>query len=107
MRRLGPAAVAALLSDPQRATPVLLDVREPWEYEICHLAGARPIPMGLIAERIAELDPAAETVVICHHGVRSARVGAFLESHGFRDVVNLEGGVAAWAEQIDPDMPTY
>lgn len=107
MRRLGPAAVAALLSDPQRAVPVLLDVREPWEYEICHIAGAKLVPMGVIAVRVDELDPAAETVVICHHGIRSARVGAFLESRGFQDIVNLEGGVAAWAEQVDPGMPTY
>lgn len=107
MRRLGPAAVAALLSDTDHAAPLLLDVREPWEYEICHLDGARLIPMGVIADRVAELDPAVETVVICHHGVRSARVGAFLESRGFQDIVNLEGGMAAWAEQIDPGMPTY
>ena len=107
MRRLSPVAVAALLSDTQRVVPVLVDVREPWEFEICHIAGARLVPMGLIAERIAELDPEAETVVVCHHGVRSARVGAFLESRGFQNVVNLEGGVAAWAEQVDSGMPTY
>lgn len=107
MRRLSPAAVAALMSDPQRAAPVLLDVREPWEFEICHITGARLVPMGVIAERLGELDPAVETVVVCHHGVRSARVGAYLESRGFQNIVNLEGGVAAWAEQVDPGMPTY
>lgn len=107
MRRLDPAAVAALLADPQRPTPVLLDVREQWEYGVCHIAGSRLVPMGVIPAQVDELDPALETIVICHHGVRSARVGAFLESRGFRDVVNLEGGVAAWAEQVDPGMPTY
>jgi rhodanese-related sulfurtransferase len=104
---MSPAAVAAMMSNPQHPAPVLLDVREPWEFEICHIAGARLVPMGVLAERMSELDPAAETVVVCHHGIRSARVGAYLESRGFRNVVNLEGGVAAWAEQVDPDMPAY
>jgi rhodanese-related sulfurtransferase len=60
-----------------------------------------------LAERFETLDPAAPTVLICHHGMRSAQVGYFLEQHGFSDIVNLNGGVARWAEQVDPAMPRY
>ena len=104
MRQLTPTELAAWLADPQR---VLLDVREPWEFELCHIAGARPMPMGSVPVRLAELDPAAETVVICHHGGRSAQVGMFLERQGFGNVINLSGGVAAWARQVDPGMAQY
>ena len=86
---------------------VLLDVRDPWEYEICRLSGSLNIPMNEIAEKTNELDPDARTIVICHFGMRSMEVGNFLESAGFRDIVNLEGGLDAWAEQVDPDMPRY
>ena len=87
--------------------PVLLDVREPWEFEICHIEGSQPMPMGSVPARAAELDTQAETVVICHHGGRSAQVGMFLERQGFENVINLAGGVAAWAAQVDPTMPRY
>ncbi len=86
---------------------VLLDVRDPWEFEICRLGGSLNIPMNEIAGKTNELDPGARTVVICHFGMRSMEVGNFLESAGFRDIVNLEGGLDAWAEQVDPDMPRY
>lgn len=87
--------------------PVLLDVREPWEYETCRLAGSLNIPMGEITERMNELDPAAMTIVICHHGMRSFQVGDYLEGSGFKDIVNLEGGIDAWAERVNQDMPRY
>ena len=87
--------------------PVLLDVREPWEFELCHIEGSQPMPMGSVPARAAELDAQAETVVICHHGGRSAQVGMFLERQGFENVINLAGGVAAWAAQVDPTMPRY
>ena len=87
--------------------PVLLDVREPWEFEICHIEGSQPMPMGSVPARAGELDAQAETVVICHHGARSAQVGMFLERQGFENVINLAGGVAAWAAQVDPAMPRY
>ncbi len=87
--------------------PVLLDVREPWEFELCHIEGSQPMPMGSVPARAGELDAQAETVVICHHGGRSAQVGMFLERQGFQNVINLAGGVAAWAAQVDPAMPRY
>ena len=86
---------------------VLLDVRDPWEFEICRLNGSLNIPMNEIAGKTQELDPDARTIVICHFGMRSMEVGNFLESSGFRDIVNLDGGLDAWAEQVDQDMPRY
>ena len=86
---------------------VLLDVRDPWEYDTCRLAGSLNIPMGEITERMNELDPEARTIVICHHGMRSFQVGDYLESSGFKDIVNLEGGIDAWAERVNQDMPRY
>ena len=87
--------------------PVILDVREGWEMQICALPGSTHIPMGQIPDRLSELDPARETVVVCHHGVRSRRVIGFLEPRGFTQLYNLTGGVDAWAREIDPGMPTY
>jgi len=87
--------------------PVILDVREPWELKICVLPGSTHIPMGQVPGRLEELDPARETIVVCHHGVRSLRVVQFLASRGFKNLYNLQGGVDAWAREIDPGMQTY
>jgi len=86
---------------------VLLDVREPWEFQACRIEGARLLPMRELPARIGELDPAAETVVICHHGGRSLQAAMFLERQGFSCVHNLSGGVDAWARSVDPAMPLY
>lgn len=94
-----------LHSDKPR--PVLLDVREPWEVNICHIDGSINIPMQQIPERLQELDDETDIVCICHHGMRSAQVAMFLERHGFTRLHNLTGGVAAWAASVDPSMPQY
>jgi rhodanese-related sulfurtransferase len=90
-----------------RKPPFMLDVREPWEIEICRIDGALALPMAAVPSRLPELDPDAETVVICHHGVRSFQVALFLERNGFSSVHNLVGGVDAWSRDIDPAMPKY
>jgi rhodanese-related sulfurtransferase len=87
--------------------PVLIDVREPHEFQYCHIPGSVNIPMNKLAGALNTLDPAQETVVICHHGMRSAQSGQFLIGHGFSNIINLKGGVAAWAVEADPKMPTY
>ncbi|MGQ0657672.1 MAG: rhodanese-like domain-containing protein [Chromatiales bacterium] len=94
-----------LHSDGDR--PVLLDVREAWEFAICHIEGSRNVPMADVAAALPALDAAAPTVVICHHGVRSAEVVDYLDRLGFRDVSNLEGGIDGWAREINQSMPTY
>ncbi|MHB8345602.1 MAG: rhodanese-like domain-containing protein [Acidiferrobacterales bacterium] len=93
--------------DLQPELPQLLDVREPWEVRLCALAGSLHIPMDQIPARLGELDPSRQTVVICHHGVRSHHVARFLEHQGFADVWNLSGGIDAWAREIDREMATY
>jgi rhodanese-related sulfurtransferase len=107
MQHLRPAELKAWLDDPERPKPLLLDVREGWEFERCHLQGATPLPMSTMQTRVGELDSRRETVVICHHGVRSFHVARFLEHNGFDRVINLTGGVDAWAKEVDPAMPTY
>ena len=86
--------------------PELLDVREPWEFELARIEGSRLISMGELAERVSELDPTAKTVVICHHGARSAYVTQALERAGFARVLNLEGGLDAYAD-VDESVPRY
>src|SRR5215213_2173657 len=84
--------------------PELLDVREPWEFELARIEGSKLIPMGQLAGRVSELDPARETVVICHYGGRSAYVTLTLQRAGFAKVLNLEGGVDAYAN-VDWSVP--
>ena len=107
MNQLRAPALAAWLADDSRSKPLLLDVREGWEFELCRLDGAQLMPMQTIPARCHELDPNQTIVVICHHGMRSQQVGRFLESQDFTDIHNLVGGVAAWAEEVDPQMPRY
>jgi len=86
---------------------VLLDVREPDELAIACIDGAVHIPMNDIPERLHELDPAADIIVICHHGIRSAHVAAFLRQHRFGSVANLSGGIDGWALTVDRSMERY
>lgn len=86
--------------------PILLDVREPWEHAKSRIDGSKLVPMSEVQHRLPELDPEAETVVICHHGLRSAYVTRFLSRSGFENVLNLEGGLDAYAD-VDPSVPRY
>jgi len=87
--------------------PLLLDVRQPWEFEVCKIENSVLLPMSQITAEYNTLDFDRETVVICHHGIRSRRVGRYLEQAGFSNIINLSGGVAQWAQTVDNDMPTY
>ena len=107
MQNIAPSELAAWIADPGRARPQLLDVREPWEHQTCRIPESLLVPMGEIPARIAELDAETPTVVICHHGARSLHVAAFLEQHGFPRVLNLAGGIDAWARAVDAAMPVY
>jgi rhodanese-related sulfurtransferase len=94
---------AALAAGPH----AILDVREDWELALCSIAGAQHIPLGELAGRLAELDRGRPLVVICHHGIRSRAAQEFLLRQGFRHVVNLSGGIDAWARRVDPSMAVY
>lgn len=107
MQQIRARQLAEWLADDNRPAPVLLDVREPWELDLCQLAGTQHIPMHLVPVRCDDIDPNRDVVVICHHGGRSMQVAMFLERKGFRSVHNLMGGVEAWAAEVDPTMRRY
>jgi rhodanese-related sulfurtransferase len=100
--------LAAQLADYLRSeSPVLIDVREPWEFDICHIDNSINIPMGQIPQSLQQFENDSEFVLICHHGVRSMRVIQFLQAQSIENLINLEGGVDAWAREVDPSMPVY
>jgi len=107
VKQITPEELQLWLADAGREPPALLDVREPWEYQTCHIKGSTLVPMNTVPARAQELDASADTIVICHHGARSYQVAMFLERSGFSSLYNLQGGVAAWAQQVDPAMPEY
>ncbi len=86
---------------------VLLDIRDQWEYDLCHINGSINISLSEIMQRKYELDKQARTVVICHHGMRSVMTAEHLIAEGFEQIVNLEGGINAWASTIDKSMTRY
>jgi rhodanese-related sulfurtransferase len=88
-------------------TPVLLDVREPYEYSLAKLEGSMLIPLGTLPESLDKLDRGAEIVAYCHHGMRSADAVGFLLQQGYSNVKNLVGGIDAWSVQVDPSVPRY
>lgn len=105
MREIAADEAARLLAGS--TPPLLLDVREAWEVETAAVAGALCIPMGEVPTRLGELDRDRTVVVMCHHGRRSAQVAYLLERSGFREVINLAGGIDAWSEQVDPGIARY
>ncbi len=107
MQTITAPELASWLADSNRTAPLLLDVREKWEFDTCHLPGAILMSMNTVPTRFQELDEEAQIVCICHHGARSMNVANWLERQGFGQVINLAGGVHAWALQVDSTMPTY
>ena len=85
----------------------LIDVRETWEYEICHLPNSKLVPLSGLPRFLADADSDLSYIFICHHGIRSARATAFALANEFEHVFNLTGGVAAWSASIDPQFPVY
>lgn len=104
MRQLSSTQLADYLLEHQ---PLLLDVREPWEYQICHLPDSQLMPMSQFTGQVGQLDPERETVVICHHGIRSRQVAMYLEHLGFGNIINLADGIDGWARSVDPQMAVY
>jgi adenylyltransferase/sulfurtransferase len=86
---------------------VLIDVREPHEYQICRIPTSRLIPLGELPKRVGELDPEAEIVAHCKSGIRSGKAVDFLKQAGFRNVRNMKGGILAWSDKVDPSVPKY
>ncbi len=105
LKEITPREFQTLAAQDSRVT--LLDVREEWELARACVEGALHIPMGQIPDRLAELAAEEVIVVMCHHGGRSATVAGFLQRNGFGQVVNLAGGIDAWARDLDPNVPSY
>ena len=101
-----PEDVKLKLAAGERFT--LLDVREPWEFENARIEGAKLIPMGDVPSRAhQELDPEDHIVVVCHHGVRSMSVTAWLRQQGFEKAQSMRGGIDAWSRRVDTTVPAY
>ena len=107
MEQITAPELAQWLNDKNRPQPFLLDVRELSEVQLCQIPESFHMAMQTVPMRLNELDPEAQIVCICHHGGRSMQVARFLEQHDFDHVINLAGGVHAWALQVDPTMATY
>lgn len=101
-------AAALLKNNNIESKTRLIDVREPFEYELAHVEGGELIPMGEVPARAhQELDPDERLLVLCHHGVRSMNVTVWLRNQGFEQAQSVRGGIDAWAAEVDPTVPRY
>lgn len=91
----------------QQEPPLILDVREPFEFQIANVQPSLHIPMGELQQRIVDLNKTQAVVVLCHHGIRSQQVADYLAYLGFSSVFNLTGGIDAWSSQCDATVPRY
>ena len=104
MRRMQAQELSEYLTN---STPLLIDVREPWEFEICRIDGSINIPMGAVPQQLEQIRAAEESVIICHHGVRSMNVIQYLLQQDINHLINLDGGIDAWAQTVDRSMAVY
>lgn len=104
---IAPAELAAWRQDAGGERPFVLDVREPWEFEYCRIEDSHSLPLPLLPQAADRLPRDRDIVVVCHHGVRSVHAAAWLVRAGFDRVHVLRGGVAAWADQVEPAMRRY
>jgi adenylyltransferase/sulfurtransferase len=86
---------------------VLVDVREPWEFEICRIEGAKLVPLGSLAASLNALPDVDELICYCHHGMRSLDVAAWLRFQGFERAKSLAGGIERWSREVDSRVPRY
>jgi rhodanese-related sulfurtransferase len=101
-----PEELVRLRQEPSH--PIVLDVREKWEYDTAHVADSLLMPMGEVPSRAYnELDPDQPLVVLCHHGARSLNVTMWLRQQGYEHAQSLAGGIDAWSRTIDPSVPRY
>ena len=104
---IDPGELVAWRQDAGREPPLVVDVREPWEFEYCRIDDSQSLPLHALPQAIAHLPRERDIVVVCHTGVRSFHAVAWLKRAGFDRVHNLRGGVAAWAAQVEPTMKRY
>jgi len=102
-REIAPHELRHLLD---RGEVTLIDVREPWEAEVCSIAGGTLLPMGSLPRRLQDIPPERPVALYCHHGVRSLMAAQFLAGYGF-DALSLAGGIERWAADVEPGMARY
>ncbi len=103
-----PEALSTLLGNAEEPPFLLLDVREPQEVQLARIHGSVSVPMGEVPSRAhAEFDPDGRIIALCHHGVRSLHVAAWLRKEGFEQAQSLAGGIDAWSLRVDPRIPRY
>jgi rhodanese-related sulfurtransferase len=107
MHQITSQELAEWLADENRPNPQLLDVREPWEFEMGHIQSAMPIPMHTVPVRLNDIQPDEPVVCICHHGGRSMQVAMFLQSRGYSTIYNLSGGMDVWSQVVDTSIRRY
>lgn len=110
MQAITPTRLAELIAARAEAgapLPLMIDVREAWEWNLCHIPGSLHVPMHLIPLKMQDLDSSREIVCVCHTGARSGQVVQYLQARGFGRAINLHGGVEEWANSVDPTMPHY
>ena len=100
-----PADVQARLEQGEKL--VLIDVREPWEYALCRIEGAKHVPLGTLAASLETLPDVDEVICYCHHGVRSLDAAAWLRFQGIEKAKSLSGGIERWSVEVDPKVPRY
>ena len=106
MQTGSPEEISQLLANPPKTGLQLLDVREPWEYDIVHIEGAVLIPLGELGQNMDKLQGNIPVAVLCHHGICSAHACYQLEKAGF-ETINIRGGIDLWARALDPAMALY
>jgi rhodanese-related sulfurtransferase len=104
VREITAAELKSLLAAP--APPTVIDVREPWEAEVCAFAGAQLIPLRSLPQRLQEIPRDRPVAVLCHHGQRSLMAAQYLEQQGY-DAMSVRGGIDRWAAEVDRGMPRY
>jgi rhodanese-related sulfurtransferase len=103
--QIDPLSLSQLMASDMPVT--VLDIREPWERDLCIIEGSAYIPMDQLASRVMDLPKDRTLAVVCHHGMRSFHAMMWLRNNGFAQAVNLTGGIDAWATAIQPDMQRY
>lgn len=86
---------------------LVIDVREPWEFELCRIGGAKSIPMGALPANLQALDVDGDVICYCHHGQRSLNVAVWLRGQGVEGAKSLAGGIEQWSIEVDPGVPRY
>ncbi len=110
MRHFTPGQLQNYLAQSD-TNPLLLDVREQWEFDYCRIKDSVLVPMGQLPSKLemleAEIGYEREIIMICHHGIRSRQMGYYMKQAGFKNITNLDGGVEQWAEDVEKTMKRY